>query len=211
MKISAWGRESGKIAVMFRVIAVLMFSVCLGPWAVAQVEQLPPSDKGPGRSDAPPRYDRDKEAGESSSRDTKIDISPPKDDDKNHPLSNTAVSDAEQEAAPSDVQEFHPWDPHKASKDVEVGDFYFKRKNYRAALGRYQDALLWKNNDATANFRMAECFEKLNNPVEAAAHYQEYLKILPHGPLSGDAQKAIDRIKAKAPAESATSSSGPGF
>jgi tetratricopeptide (TPR) repeat protein len=171
---------------------------------MAQMEQLPPSDKAPGQSDAPPRYERDKEAGESSSRDTKIDITPPKDDDKNHPLSSTAVSDAEVEAAPSDVQEFHPWDPHKASKDVEVGDYYFKRKNYRAALARYQDALLWKNNDAMANFRMAECFEKLNNPTDAATHYQEYLKILPHGPLSGDAQRAIDRLKAKSPAESAS-------
>jgi tetratricopeptide (TPR) repeat protein len=189
---------------MFRLIAVMIFSVLVGPWTFAQVDQLPQSNKPPGQNDAPPRSDADKDAAESSSRDTKIDISPPKDDDKNHPLSSTAVSDAEVEAAPSDVQEFHPWDPHKASKDVEVGDFYFKRKNYRAALGRYQDALLWKNNDALANFRMAECFEKLKNPVDAATHYQEYLKILPHGPLSGDAQKAIDRIKAKTPAESAS-------
>jgi tetratricopeptide (TPR) repeat protein len=190
---------------MFRFFGLLLLSICVGPWATAQMEQLPPSDKAPGQSDAPPRYERDKEAGESSSRDTKIDITPPKDDDKNHPLSGTAVSDAEVEAAPSDVQEFHPWDPHKASKDVEVGDFYFKRKNYHAALARYQDALLWKNNDAVANFRMAECYEKLNNPTDAATHYQEYLKVLPHGPLAGDAQKAIDRLKARSPAESASS------
>jgi tetratricopeptide (TPR) repeat protein len=197
---------------MFRFIAVFVFSICAGPWVMAQVDQLPQSDKAPGQNEAPPRYERDKEAGESSSRDTKIDITPPKDDDKNHPLSGTSVSDAELEAAPapSDVQEVHPWNPHKASKDIEVGDFYFKRKNYPAALARYQDALLWKNNDAMANFRMAECFEKLKNPADAATHYQEYLKILPHGPLSGDAQKAIDRIKAKTPAESA-SNPGAGF
>jgi tetratricopeptide (TPR) repeat protein len=196
---------------MFRLVAVLIFSICIGPSALAQVEQLPQSDKGPGQSEAPPRSDRDKEAGESSSRDTKIDISPPKDDDKNHPLSSTAVADAEVETAPSDVQEFHPWDPHKAAKDIEVGDFYFKRKNYRAALGRYQDALLWKNNDAMANFRMAECFEKLNHPADAVTHYQEYLKIMPHGPLSGEAEKAVERLKAKAPAESAASDPGSGI
>ncbi|MGA9042251.1 MAG: tetratricopeptide repeat protein [Terriglobales bacterium] len=198
---------------MFRYVAVLILSICAGPCTLAQVDPLPPSDKAPGQNDAPPRYDRDKEAGESSSRDTKIDISPPKDDDKNHPLSGTAVSDAEAEAAPapSDVQEFHPWDPHKAAKDVEVGDFYFKRKNYKAALARYQDALLWKNNDAMANFRMAQCFEKLDNPGDAVTHYQEYLKILPHGPLSGDAQKALDRLKGKIPAESAASTPGAGL
>jgi tetratricopeptide (TPR) repeat protein len=190
---------------MYRFMVVLTFAAC-APWLAAQVDQLPQSNQGPGKSDAPPRYERDKEAGESSSRDTKIDIAPPKDDEKSHPLSGSAVSDAQMDAVPTDVQEFHPWDPHKAAKDVEVGDFYFKRKNYRAALGRYEDALLWKNNDAVANFRMAECFEKLKNPDDAAKHYQEYLKILPHGPLAEEAQKAVDRLKGKIPpAESATS------
>src|SRR5215470_14977884 len=81
----------------------------------------------------------------SSSKDTRIDLSPPADDEKKHPLSGAAVSDVEDEA--SDVQEMHPWDPHKAAKDVEVGDFYFKKKNYRAALERYKDALIYKPND----------------------------------------------------------------
>jgi tetratricopeptide (TPR) repeat protein len=90
-----------------------------------------------------------------------------------------------------------PWDPHKAVKDIEVGDFYFKKKNYRAALGRYQDALVYKPNDAVAQFRLAECFDKIGNSGDAVTHYQEYLKILPHGPFAADAQKALDRLKAK--------------
>ena len=48
------------------------------------------------------------------------------------------------EGAPGngDVSEFHPWNPHKAAKDIEVGDYYFKeRKNYRAAADRYREAL----------------------------------------------------------------------
>jgi tetratricopeptide (TPR) repeat protein len=94
------------------------------------------------------------------------------------------------------VEEFQAWDPHKAAKDVEVGDFYFKKKNYRAALGRYKEALVYKPNDAVANFRLAECQEKMGNPAEALTHYQEYLKILPHGQLSPDAQKALERLKA---------------
>jgi len=109
-------------------------------------------------------------------------------------MSGAAVSDAEEAA--SDVQELHPWDPHKAAKDVEVGDFYFKRKNYRAAIERYKDALIYKPNDAVAQFRLAESLDKTGNPQEAVTHYQEYLKILPHGPFAADAQKALDRLKA---------------
>src|SRR3984893_2526350 len=151
-------------------------------------------------SSAPAERQQDKSessaraAEESSSKDTRIDLSAPSDDQKNQPQSGAAIIDA-QDAA-SDVQELHPWNPHKAAKDVEVGDFYFKRKNYRAALERYREALVYKPNDALANFRLAECLEKTGNPGEALTHYQEYLKILPHGPLSADAQKALERLKA---------------
>ncbi len=73
---------------------------------------------------------------------------------------------------PADVQEFHPFDPHRAAKDIEVGDFYFKKKNYRAALDRYREALFYKPNDALANFRMAQAFEKLAQPDDAVEHYR---------------------------------------
>lgn len=173
---------------------MLVVLLCLGGWTAAQVETVPHTDQSPGPSQAPPRSDRDKEAGESSSRDTRIDLSPPKDDAKNHPFSGGDVDNAEAGAA-GDVQEFHPWNPHKAAKDVEVGDFYFKRKNYRAALDRYREALYWKNDDAVANFRMAQCLEKMDKPEEARAHYEEYLKILPEGPFSEEARKALAELK----------------
>jgi len=173
---------------MLRLMSMLVLTAGVLGWSVAQ--QQPTPDK----NQEPPRSERNKEAGESSSRDTRIDLSPPKDDAKNHPNSGAAVSDDDAEMSP-DVQEFHPWDPHKALKDIEVGDFYLKRKNYRAALDRYQEALVWKPNDAIANFRMAQCFEKLNQPDEARTHYEEYLRILPHGPLSAEAQKGLEKLK----------------
>jgi tetratricopeptide (TPR) repeat protein len=173
---------------------------------MAQMQQVPPPGPDPGSNQAPPRSDQglgpEEANSESSSRDTKIDLSPPSDDAKNHPDSAAAVSASESET--SDVSEFHPWNPRQAAKDEEVGDFYYKRRNYRAALARYQDALLWKSNDAVANFRIAQCFEKLEDPEEAAAHYEQYLKILPHGPLSREAQKALERLKSKISAADAS-------
>lgn len=92
----------------------------------------------------------------------------------------------------------HPWDPHKAAKDVEVGDFYFKRKNYVAAESRYREALYYKDNDAIATFRLAVCLEKLERPDDAWQEYESYLRILPYGPEAATAKKAMDRIKAAA-------------
>ncbi len=167
----------------FLVIACCAFTVCL-----AGVPASAQSDDQQDKSESSARASE-----ESSSKDTRVDLSPPKDDTKSHPMSGAAISDANDAA--SDVQELHPWDPHKAAKDVEVGDFYFKKKNYRAAIERYKEALFYKPNDAVANFRLGESLEKTGNSHEAATHYQEYLKILPHGPFSADAQKALDRLK----------------
>jgi tetratricopeptide (TPR) repeat protein len=140
--------------------------------------------------------ERNREAQESSSHDTRIDISPPKDDAKNHPNSKSALADLEEADKPdaSGVQEFTPWNPMKALKDIEVGDYYFKRKNYRAALDRYKEALYYKENDAEASFRLAQCQEKLGDEKEARKYYEQYLKILPEGPYAKDAHASLDRL-----------------
>ena len=148
---------------------------------------------------APPRSDRvsagDLEDGESSSKDSTIDLTPPPDDEKTHPQSSDILMDVEGAPGSAGVSEFHPWNPHKAAKDIEVGDFYFKRKNYRAAEDRYREALVYKENDATATFRLAVCLEKTDQPDDARKEYENYLKILPHGPQSEEAQKAVQRLK----------------
>jgi len=137
----------------------------------------------------------DADAQESSSRDTRIDTTPPKDDAKNHPNSAGAVSDlAPPPSDGSDVQEFHPWNPYRANKDIQVGDFYFKRRNYKGALERYKDALEYKPNDAVATFRVGECQKKLGNKEEARKYFEMYLKILPEGPLAKDAQAQLAKL-----------------
>ena len=158
----------------------------------------------PGANSAPPRSDHvdasslGEDTGESSSKDTEIDLSPPPGDDKAHPHSGDA-SDGD-----GGVAEFHPWDPHKAAKDIEVGDYYFKRKNYIGAESRYREALLYKENDATATFKLAVCLDKMSRPDEALEQYQNYLKTLPNGPEAPEVKKAIARLKG--PAANATPS-----
>jgi tetratricopeptide (TPR) repeat protein len=218
---------------MRHLLFALLLSTCVGAWAqnssnppaspsgsTPQNSQAPnsgtsSSDKIPERPSTPPvpnqmpRSDSvnadalGDESGQSSSKDTQIDLSPPPDDEKSHPQSSEMLMDAEAGDSTADVGEFHPWDPHKAAKNVEVGDFYFKRKNYRAAEDRYREALLYKNNDATATFRLAVCLEKLDQPDQARKEYEAYLKILPHGPEADEAQKAIERMKGPAAGKAA--------
>jgi tetratricopeptide (TPR) repeat protein len=196
-----------------RLFGFAILSLAVAVWA----QQGSPSDQSQPKTNQstsqqstsstpklePPHSDRvqadalGSELGESSSKDTQIDLSPPEDDSKTHPKSSAAVADAEVgiSGAGSGVSEFHTWDPHKAAKSIEVGDFYFRRKNYRAAEGRYREALQYKDNDATATIRLAVCLEKLGVLDDARVEYESYLKILPHGPEAAQAQKAIDRLK----------------
>lgn len=148
---------------------------------------------------APPRSDRVDAStlpddGQSSSKSTQIDLSPPTDDAKAHPRSSEILMDE----GSAEAADTHPWDPHKAAKDIEVGDFYFKKKNYAAAESRYREALYYKDNDAIAIYHLALCLEKLDRPDEAREQYESYLKILPYGPEAENSKKAIERLKAAA-------------
>lgn len=152
----------------------------------------------PPRDDEVQVQDLGPAVGESSSKDAPVDLTAPADDAKKHPESSQAVANAEAESESTrGVTELHAWDPHKAAKDVEVGDFYFRRKNYHAAEARYRDALLYKDNDAEATIRLATCLEKLGIFDDALAEYQSYLRILPHGPKANEAEKAIARLTAE--------------
>lgn len=192
--------------VRFRFLIFAVLSLCFVAAAVGQsgspAERLPVDKSAPPPKDntaEPPRHDDDT-AGESSSKQTEIDVAPPKNDDKNHP--NSYEVDTE-----SDVGEFHPYDPHKAMKAIEVGDFYFKKENYRAAISRYQEALQWKPRDAEATYKLAEALEKSGDKAGALENYRAYLKILPHGPYAQKAEEGAERLKSLSTPSSAKAGS----
>jgi tetratricopeptide (TPR) repeat protein len=179
-----------------RIRILILAACCLfcGALAFAQdqqpVEKVPVDRSAPQPQNnvgAPPRSDN-VPAGESSSKQTQIDISPPANDAKSHPEANLGSSD---------VDEFTPYNPLKAMKDIEVGDFYAKRENYTAAIDRYREALEFKPHDAEATFKLAQALNKTGDTGGAIENYQEYLKTVPHGPYAKKAQEELDKLKKK--------------
>ncbi len=75
---------------------------------------------------------------------------------------------------------------------MEVGNYYLKLKNYRAALERFNHALIYKSDDAEAIFGLAITQEKLDLLSLASRNYSKYLEILPNGPKSKEAREAIE-------------------
>ena len=131
-----------------------------------------PNDPPPGMLDAEP-------VGESSSKDSQIDLNA-------GPDSSTPAT-----LAASD----YPFDPHRAAKDVEVGNWYLKLKNYRAALDRFHDALLYKPKDAEATYGLAVTQEKLELLLQSYQNYKEYLALLPEGPTAKEAREGVARLE----------------
>jgi tetratricopeptide (TPR) repeat protein len=85
-------------------------------------------------------------------------------------------------------------DPARAKKDAEVGGFYLKSGDYQGALLRYKDATAADPTNVEAIFGLAECQRMLKNNAEAARNYQLYLDIVPDGPKSKQALKALKAL-----------------
>ena len=176
----------------FRLLLLVLLSAGLCCSGFAQETQPTQKKPKPQSSDPLPRSDDDQQSApplgdnESSSKQTQIDISPPKDDAAQHPDSEV-----------SDVTEMHAWNPHKAQKDIEVGEFYLKRKNYRAAEDRFREALIYKPGDAIATYRLAEVLDAQGRTAGAVENYEQYLKIPSSGKFTAEAKKALARLEAR--------------
>ena len=82
-----------------------------------------------------------------------------------------------------------------AAHNVEVGDYYFKGKNYSAALLRYNDALEEKPGDAAIHVRVGRTLEKLNQPPRAIQQYKAAQKLGGPEKWSDEAKSALSRLE----------------
>jgi hypothetical protein len=85
-------------------------------------------------------------------------------------------------------------DPGRAKRDAEVGGFYLKSGDYQGALLRYKDATAADPTNVEAIFGLAETERMLKKNAEAARNYQLYLDIVPNGPRSKQALKALKTL-----------------
>jgi tetratricopeptide (TPR) repeat protein len=73
----------------------------------------------------------------------------------------------------------YAFNPLQASKEVKVGDYYFKKKNYKAAALRFREATRWNPGFAEAFLKLGESEEKLNDQAAAKEAFAKYLDLNP--------------------------------
>jgi hypothetical protein len=93
-----------------------------------------------------------------------------------------------------------------ATEDLSVGKYYLDSKNWKAALSRFQSAMVLDPEEPEVYWGLAESDRHLGRLAEARANYQKVLDYDPDGKHGKEAKKAlkdpeIANAKASSPAQ----------
>ena len=105
----------------------------------------------------------------------------------------------QQEQAPPEEDESlvpkeYSFNPLQAAKELRVGNYYFKKHNYRAASQRFTEATKWDGTMAEAYLRLGEAKEKQHDRKAAAEAYAKYLEITPDAKDAPEVKKRLDKL-----------------
>ena len=90
------------------------------------------------------------------------------------------------------------WDPLRAEKDLEVGQYYMRKGDVDAAIDRFQDATAAKPGYAIPFRYLGEAQEKKGLKKQAIASYSRYLDLYPHAEDADKIRKKIDKLRSEA-------------
>jgi len=100
----------------------------------------------------------------------------------------------------------YTFNPIQAHKEFKVGEFYWKKKSYRAAAGRYEEAVKWDPGFAEAYWKLALAKEKLAaeqmldsekslSLEDARRALRKYLEVAPDGKHAKEARRKLAKIE----------------
>ena len=96
-----------------------------------------------------------------------------------------------QEEDTSLVPKEYDFNPLQATKEIQVGDFYFKKKAYKSAVMRFEEATKWNPQLAEAWLKLGEAREKLKDTKGMKAAYEKYLEISPDAKDAKEIRKKL--------------------
>ena len=115
--------------------------------------------------------------------------SPPNDDRK-----PKSPAKQKKDTATKNAPDQPAWDPLRAEKDLEVGQYYMKKGDLDAAIDRFQDATVAKPGYAVPFKYLGEAQEKKGLKKQAIKSYQRYLDLYPHAEDGDKVRKRIEKL-----------------
>jgi tetratricopeptide (TPR) repeat protein len=83
--------------------------------------------------------------------------------------------------------------PLQAEKEIRIGNYYYKKGSYKAAMNRYREAVKWDPNSAEGWYKLGEAQLKLGNNKEFREAWTKYLSIEPDGKNSSAVKKRLNQ------------------
>ena len=89
----------------------------------------------------------------------------------------------------------YAFNPLQAQKEVQTGNYYFKKGSYRAAVGRFREATRWNDGNSEAWLRLGEAEEKLRDGKAAKEAYAKYLELEADAKNAAEIRKKMEKLK----------------
>lgn len=109
-------------------------------------------------------------------------------------IRDTEKADEREEAPTEQPKEL---DPLLSEKNLKIGDFYFKKKNYFAAIERYKDAIGYQPDRAEAYEALSRAYAKNGDPDKALEVYRDFIQKNPDSPKVAEFRTKLAKLERK--------------
>jgi len=89
----------------------------------------------------------------------------------------------------------YSFNPLQAEKELKIGNYYFRKRSYRAAALRFREATKWNESYSDAWLRLAETQEKLKDSKAAKEAYAKYVELVPEAANAPEIRKKLTRLQ----------------
>jgi tetratricopeptide (TPR) repeat protein len=119
---------------------------------------------------------------------------PPPPDKPADPADKPTPPKTNADNATQNATEQPKWDPLRAEKDMQVGEYYMHKGDLDAAIDRFEDATVAKPGYAVPFRFLGEAQEKKGLKKQAIKSYQRYLDLYPKAEDKDKIQKKIEKL-----------------
>jgi tetratricopeptide (TPR) repeat protein len=109
-------------------------------------------------------------------------------------IRDTATAEGKESTDEAGPKELNPL---LAEENLNIGNFYYKKRNYPAAIQRYREALEYKPDFIRAYESLAQAYEKNKELDKAMNTYKDFIEKYPESPKSRDFRARLSKLEQK--------------
>jgi len=88
-------------------------------------------------------------------------------------------------------------DPFQSAQNIKIGIYYFKMKNYKAAIDRFLEALEYQPDSFPAYEALAQAYEKHGDLKDSIKTYKTLLEKYPESSKSSEFRSKLTKLEKK--------------